>query len=929
MHLRRSVVRRGPNRKIGPSHEALGLAAILAIALLTATAPASRAAGPSECKASKVLICHIPPGNPENAHEICVKPRAVDAHLDHGDYLGPCQTTPWFASLRQLEAESLRPPEVRMDGGTPVFVSAAVPIPSDLPDDPVIHALDFLTRYKEFYRLEDPSRQLYLNRFNQEDLKPGPDFPAGELRHLTFAQKHNGIPVFGAHLAVHAADDQLILATSGRYLPEIPQLPSPELTSSDAEFIATDLVNGMNTDVIGVTKLMYLDFELLGLPPADGPATRLAWRVIVRGFRLSGLGTTWMAFVDAHDGSLLLAIDDLEAESPDLDLDIQTANFTNSEYCWDHPSETADDDWFNEDGANGYPGQSGDPGLDGWEAFQLGHYLYDWFHGVAGYHIHSWDDDEEQVEVMVHVAHPDTGDPFVQNAWFSPYCEHIKFGFNMVVLDIFAHEWTHAVDNYHGQIIHIGESGAMEESFCDMSGAMVDGDDWLIGEDAAGGAIRDMSDPPSIGNLPDHMSLFAVLPVDQDNGGVHTNCGIPNKGFYLLAHGGQFHGWQVEGIGRAKAGPLYFQTMAYDIWAVALFPMVRDLLVNRAYMFAHPDQVWPWWPPGVPLLGFTDHDVCQVKNAWAAIGVSEHLADADCDGVADQAESDSDGDHSPDWDDNCPHIPNGQSDIDGDGFGNACDPDMDGDGFDNDVDTCPYYPNPDQNPAYCTDWDADGDMDFWDNCPFDPNSYQEDDDGDGVGDACDDDDDNDLVPDDEDNCPFTPNPDQEDNDENGLGDGIGDACDNCPSVANPHQLDCDNDGIGSACDDSGDFAMPFHSCSPPYFEEQHAFVHPGDVIQLGVCDGCPDWLPAGFGIEVQVSTPFEGRVTMVDDRGYVVDSRVGADQVLRFQPGADFHYRVPGSAGEAFQGGQYFLQLPMSDTGGGYDVQFTIETVLR
>ena len=38
----------------------------------------------------KVVICHIPPGQPENAHTISVSPNAVPAHLAHGDSLGPC-----------------------------------------------------------------------------------------------------------------------------------------------------------------------------------------------------------------------------------------------------------------------------------------------------------------------------------------------------------------------------------------------------------------------------------------------------------------------------------------------------------------------------------------------------------------------------------------------------------------------------------------------------------------------------------------------------------------------------------------------------------------------------------------------------------------------------------------------------------------------
>jgi hypothetical protein len=39
---------------------------------------------------TKVSICHIPPGNPGNAHSITVGEPAVPAHLAHGDSLGGC-----------------------------------------------------------------------------------------------------------------------------------------------------------------------------------------------------------------------------------------------------------------------------------------------------------------------------------------------------------------------------------------------------------------------------------------------------------------------------------------------------------------------------------------------------------------------------------------------------------------------------------------------------------------------------------------------------------------------------------------------------------------------------------------------------------------------------------------------------------------------
>ena len=60
---------------------------VLIVALgLLAFATSSIADRPEE----KVTICHIPPGNPANAHEITVDDDAVPAHLAHGDNRGPC-----------------------------------------------------------------------------------------------------------------------------------------------------------------------------------------------------------------------------------------------------------------------------------------------------------------------------------------------------------------------------------------------------------------------------------------------------------------------------------------------------------------------------------------------------------------------------------------------------------------------------------------------------------------------------------------------------------------------------------------------------------------------------------------------------------------------------------------------------------------------
>jgi Thrombospondin type 3 repeat len=122
-----------------------------------------------------------------------------------------------------------------------------------------------------------------------------------------------------------------------------------------------------------------------------------------------------------------------------------------------------------------------------------------------------------------------------------------------------------------------------------------------------------------------------------------------------------------------------------------------------------------------------------------------------------------------------------QADVDGDGLGDACDPDDDNDAVADTADNCPTAANPGQ-----ADLDADG-----------------------QGDPCDADDDGDGVLDADDNCPRVINPDQRDSDRDGSGDlcdpdrdgdGAANATDNCPDTPNAAQVDSDGDGVGDACE---------------------------------------------------------------------------------------------------------------------------------
>jgi len=63
-----------------------GAMLVAALTAMVMTTPTSVQADPD----GKVTICHIPPGNPENEHEITVSLSAVPAHLAHGDRLFTC-----------------------------------------------------------------------------------------------------------------------------------------------------------------------------------------------------------------------------------------------------------------------------------------------------------------------------------------------------------------------------------------------------------------------------------------------------------------------------------------------------------------------------------------------------------------------------------------------------------------------------------------------------------------------------------------------------------------------------------------------------------------------------------------------------------------------------------------------------------------------
>ncbi len=191
-------------------------------------------------------------------------------------------------------------------------------------------------------------------------------------------------------------------------------------------------------------------------------------------------------------------------------------------------------------------------------------------------------------------------------------------------LDIIGHEFAHAVTGAGdaAQLVYQDESGALNESFSDIFGEMVEkntlgSNDWLMGDDRTNGYIRKMSDPNDKGD-PDTYMGDNWFTGTGDNGGVHTNSGVQNFWFYLLSAGGagtndNGDSYSVSGVGTAVAA-----------W-IAQYNLLNELSSNSDYSDARAGAL----AAAIDGYGACSNVYKQVMNAWYAVGVGGPYIDVD------------------------------------------------------------------------------------------------------------------------------------------------------------------------------------------------------------------------------------------------------------------------------------------------------------
>ncbi|MGV3487943.1 MAG: M4 family metallopeptidase [Tuberibacillus sp.] len=168
-------------------------------------------------------------------------------------------------------------------------------------------------------------------------------------------------------------------------------------------------------------------------------------------------------------------------------------------------------------------------------------------------------------------------------------------------LDVIGHELTHAVTESTANLVYQNQPGALNESMSDVFGMLIEaanGDtDWLMGEDVytpniPNDGLRSLSNP-TLYDQPDHMADYVYT--SSDNGGVHTNSGIPNKAFYNIA----------TAIGLQSSQNIYYRALTQYLTSQSDFTDARNALLQAAS----------------DLYGADSAEYNAVADGYAAVGI--------------------------------------------------------------------------------------------------------------------------------------------------------------------------------------------------------------------------------------------------------------------------------------------------------------------
>jgi hypothetical protein len=185
--------------------------------------------------------------------------------------------------------------------------------------------------------------------------------------------------------------------------------------------------------------------------------------------------------------------------------------------------------------------------------------------------------------------------------------------------DIMGHEFTHGVTQDEAGLVYNKESGALNESYSDIFGEMVESwsegnCDYLVGADR--GTIRSFINPNAYGDPDTYKGTYwyntsgCTPSSSNDNCGVHTNSSVQNRWFYLVSEGGSGtndngESYNVTGITRFETRLITYRALTEYMFSSAQYIDARKASLEAAY----------------DLYGSCSQEVISVGDAWHAVGV--------------------------------------------------------------------------------------------------------------------------------------------------------------------------------------------------------------------------------------------------------------------------------------------------------------------
>jgi len=423
--------------------------------------------------------------------------------------------------------------------GAPAFVRWPDHAPLALPGNTLREkASAFLEQYGRLFGISDAAAELEF--VSESADKTG-------MKHLKFKQLHLGVEVFGGELLLHFDEEGRFQAANGVFIPGIRQQTAQPLQSvAQAEAAALAHIEDLKISAFPDRPLSAHTHRPYwyhaGLAQGIPGEPVLVYEVEVA----NDADLRQLVYVDAVKGAVT---DRLPGTCELLSRRVYNGNI--STQIWQE--------------GDAFPGSLSTMQQN--MVVAAGH-TYHLFKNVFGLDSYNGAGADMRGVYNASISCPNAN----WNGSYTNYCTDVASD------DVVAHEWGHAYTEYGPSLIYAWQAGALNESYSDIWGEVVDllngyedsGEDlslrtgcgsslrWMMGEDASafGGAIRDMWNP-QCKNHPGKVSDSNYRCSTGDNGGVHSNSGIPNHLFALLTDGGNYNSQSISGLGITKTVHLF------------------------------------------------------------------------------------------------------------------------------------------------------------------------------------------------------------------------------------------------------------------------------------------------------------------------------------------------------------------------------------